>query len=235
MVELLSILTPIALIDSLSVISVAIVPLVLLLSGQRPVLASFAFIAGIVLTYFPFGVLLLFGLDAIFESMAARFVEWWSKEPNLGELVLQIIIGLVMIVFGYRLCTNRGKKRADKGRTGMTPPQAFMLAAIINITGMWGALPYFAAVAQILKADFSSGGMLIALAFYNLVFALPLATFLVLRLLLGAQSERWFGLMTDFISRWGGRVLVTVLIGFGLIMMVDGIGWLLGMPLIVPG
>lgn len=235
MIELLAILTPIALIDSLSVVPMAIVPLVLLLSGPRPVAGSLAFIAGIVFTYFPFGILLLFGLDAVFDSLAGHFVAWWNKEPNIGELVLQIIIGLALIIFGHRICRNRGKKRVDKSSEGMTPGQAFTLAAVFNLTGIWGALPYFAAISQILKTDFSTGGMLTALVFYNLVFALPLASFLILRLLLGAQADCGFRTMTDVITRWSGRLLVTVLIGLGFILIVDGIGWLLGMPLITPG
>ena len=235
MSELLAILAPIALVDSLSVVPVASVPLVVLLSGRRPVAGSLAFIGGILLTYFPFGVLLLFGLDAVFDRLAGQVAEWWNKEPDLGEVVLQIVVGLVMVAYGRKLSNRRGKKQQQTGRAQMSPAQAFVLAAVINVTGIWGALPYFAAIAQILKADLSPGGMLTALLFYNLVFALPLTGFLVLRLLLGEQAERWFQTINGFIARWGGRVLVTVLVLLGIILIVDGVGWLVGRPLIVPG
>ncbi len=230
MIELLAILAPVALVDSLSVLPIASVPLIVLLSGRRPAAGSLAFIAGIILTYFPFGLLLLFGLDALFDSLAGHFAAWWNQEPDLGEVVLQIIIGLIVIFRGQRLCTNRGNKKAQESRTAISPAQAFGLAVMINLAGMWGALPYFAAIAQILKADFSTGGMLAALLFYNLVFALPLAGFLILRLLLGERSERWFQQINDFLSRWAGRLLLIALIGLGIILIIDGISWLSGMP-----
>ncbi|HGY55795.1 MAG TPA: hypothetical protein ENK44_08845 [Caldithrix abyssi] len=235
MIELLAILAPIALIDSLSVVPIASVPLVMLLGGRRPVAGSLAFLAGIFFTYFPFGVLLLFGLDAVFDRLANHFVAWWSREPDIGEVILQIIIGLLMVVYGGKLWNRRGKIQQETEQSAITPAQAFSMAALINITGMWGALPYFAAVAQILKADFSASGMLIALLFYNLVFALPLSAFLFLRLLIGERSQRWFESINVFLARWGGRILLIVLIGLGLLLIADGTGWLFGWPLIMPG
>ena len=231
MIELLTILAPIALVDSLSVVPLAMVPLVLLLGGSRPVAGSLSFLAGILATYLPFGVLLLFGLDALFDRMATHFSAWWNQQPDLGDVLLEILIGLVMIVFGHRLCSRRGNPARKQEKKGMTPSQAFLLAALINLSGMWGALPYFAAITQILKVDLSPGGMLSALLFYNLVFLLPLASFLVLHLALGDRATRLFNSLNDFVTRWGSRVLVTALIGLGFVLVVDGIGWLFGAPL----
>ena len=117
----------------------------------------------------------------------------------------------------------------------MTPAQAFTLAAVINVSGFWGALPYFAAIAQILKADLSTGGMLSAILLYNLVFALPLFSFLLLHLLLGEQAQRWFANAADFTTRWGGRVVTILLIGLGFVLIIDGIAWLYGVPLVMGG
>ena len=235
MIDLLAILTPIALIDSLSLIPVAVVPMLLLLGGARPLAGSMAFIAGIVATYLPFGVLLLFGLDGLFDSLAEHFQKWWASEPDLGELILQILIGLALIALGYRVCARRGKKAVEKSGPGMTPGQAFTLAAIINVSGLWGALPYFAAIAQILKEDLPSTGMMTALLFYNLVFILPLLAFPATHWILGARAERFFFRLKELVDRWVGRILVTLLIGLGFLLVVDGVGWLLGRPLILAG
>lgn len=235
MIELIVTLVPIALIDSLSVVPLTIVPMALLLGGRRPVTGALAFIAGIVLTYLPFGVLLLFGLDALFDGLAARFSEWWSSEPDLGEVVLEIVVGLAMVIFGHGLCRRGSKRKSGESRSGMTPVQAFTLAAVINVSGFWGALPYFAAIAQILKADLSTGGILGAILLYNLVFALPLFSFLLLHLLLGEQAQRWFANAADFTTRWGGRVVTILLIGLGFVLIIDGIAWLYGVPLVMGG
>jgi len=233
-IDLYLTLAPIALIDSLSVVPIAVVPLLLLLAGKRPLAGSFAFIAGIVLTYLPFGVLLLFGLDALFDSLAGQFSAWWKREPDQGEVVLQIVVGLAMLFVGYRVMRRKAEDQPDQGRAGMTPGQAFTLAAAINVTGMWGALPYFAAIAQILKEDLSSGGMLGALLYYNLVFALPLAALPVLHYALGERAERWSSALVGLIRRWGQRLLAVFLAGLGLVMTADGVGWLMGRPLILP-
>ncbi len=235
MIELFATLAPIALIDSLSVAPVAMIPLLILLGEKRPLAGSLSFIAGIVLTYLPFGLLLLFGLDTLFDSLAHSFTEWWSKEPDLGEIVLEIIAGLTMLWLGYGLWRKKGETKAEPARKGMTPLQAFAVAAFINVSGLWGALPYFAAIAQILKEDLSNGGMVSALLFYNLVFALPLLAFPALYLMLGSRSERWFARLSDFITRWSGRALAILLAALGLAMIIDGIGWLNGTPIILPG
>ena len=65
MIDLLLVLAPIALVDSTSLVPLCIVPMAVMLGGEKPLATSFSFIAAIVLTYLPFGVLLLFGLDSI--------------------------------------------------------------------------------------------------------------------------------------------------------------------------
>ncbi len=53
-------------------------------------------------------------------------------------------------------------------------------------------------------------------------------------LLFGTRSERWFGAIEGFIRHWGPRVLANLLIALGALLIVDGIGWLYGWPLLVP-
>ena len=61
----------------------------------------------------------------------------------------------------------------------MTPSQAWVMGAGATIAGLWGALPYFAAIDQILKADVSQVETMLALAYYNVVF-IALGALLVL-------------------------------------------------------
>ena len=59
----------------------------------------------------------------------------------------------------------------------------------LTLAGVPGALPYFGAIDQILRADLALLPSLLALLFYNLVFLLPLATIVLVRVLLPKRSE----------------------------------------------
>jgi cytochrome c biogenesis protein CcdA len=231
MMTLLLILTPISLLDSLSVVPLCIVPLAILLGGKRPILGPVMLIAGIFVTYFPFGLLLIFGLDHVLDRINEIIAELW-KEPDTLDLILQIIIGLAMLIFGYRAANARESHGERDAQEGMTPTQAFMLGAMLNLTGMWGALPYFAAIDQILRADIGSTGMILAVIFYNVIFTLPLLAFIVLRIALGEQANRLFQKLTQFLSQWGRRLIIAILLILGLVLIIDAIGWFAGMPLI---
>jgi len=99
------------------------------------------------------------------------------------------------------------------------------------IVGMPGALPYFAALDQILRADVSSSGAVLALLWYNAIFLLPLVLVPVLRLVLGARSQPFFDTVSRFSEVWGRRLIAAVLLLLGGLLVVDGMGWFLGRPL----
>jgi hypothetical protein len=63
-------------------------------------------------------------------------------------------------------------------------------------------------------------------------FFLPLAALVCLRVFFPHQSERIFDFIKDLITKKDRRVIMTLLVILGLVMVVDGIEWFLGMPLI---
>ncbi len=232
MPELLLLLTPIGLLDSMSAVPFCIVPLAVVLGGRHPLAGSLMFVAGIVVTYLPFGMLLLFGLDAVFDGITENLAGLRNQDPDTLDLLLQLAIGAVMLAFGYKLAGARKRRDEKPVDESMTPRQAFALAAILNATGLWGAFPYFAAIDQILRADLSPTGMLLALAYYNLVFVAPLLVFVALRYLAGARADRIFQTISRFFIRWGRRLIVTILMLLGGVLVTDAVGWFLGMPLL---
>jgi hypothetical protein len=96
---------------------------------------------------------------------------------------------------------------------------------------MPGALPYFAAVDQILRADASTSGAVLALLWYNALFLLPLALVPLARLALGSRSQPFFDAVSRFFEVWGRRLIAAVLLVLGALLVVDGVGWFLGRPL----
>jgi hypothetical protein len=88
-------------------------------------------------------------------------------------------------------------------------------------------------VDQILRADASTTGAVLALLWYNAVFLLPLVLVPVLRLVLGARSQPFFDAMSRF-SEVSGHRLVAAALLLGRLLVADGLGWFLGRPLFPP-
>ena len=233
MLELLLTLTFISLLDSLSAVPIALIPLAIILNGRTPLKGSIGFIGGGFIVYFIFGIFILMGLDTLIDEYAEMFISYVKSEPDCVELVIQILIGFLMIYFAWQFSRKAPQNRNIKSYdSDITPVQAFTLSASINIIGMWGALPYFAAMAQILKADLETASMLWILAYYNFVFALPLIGFIILRLLMGDRATQLLTKMTDFFSHWGKQIFVYSLYLLGPLLIADGIGWFIDYPIL---
>ena len=231
MVELLTVLTSIGLLDSASIIPLCIVTLVVLLAGPSPFLRSVALILGIFAVYFACGFLILLGLQSAFDEINAYAVRLW-KAPETEELIFQILIGIILFAFGLRITRGR-KKRAEKPvASSMTALQAVLAGAGLTIVGLPGALPYFAAIDLTLRAELTLMQRILVLGYYNIVFVAPLAAIVVLRLALGERSQSTLDEVKRFFDRWGQRVIVVLLMTLGVVLIVDGIGWVFGYPLI---
>ena len=138
-----------------------------------------------------------------------------------------------MIFFAYQFSRKGPKENQSRPyESDISPTQAFTLSASINIIGMWGALPYFAAIAQILKANLETASMVWSLFYYNLIFALPLLGFIVLRALMGNKAAILLDSVNEFFTLWGKRTIVLSLYLLGPLLITDGIGWFAGYPIL---
>ena len=70
------------------------------------------------------------------------------------------------------------------------------------------------------------------LVVYNIVFVAPLAAIVALSLLLGERSQRLLHGIRSFFDRWGQRLIVGLMLVLGALLVMDGVGWFLGTPLI---
>jgi cytochrome c biogenesis protein CcdA len=231
MASLLAVLGSIGLLDSTSMFPLAIPILLAFLAGPRPYGTCIAFLVGIFAVYFPSGILLTLGLEALLEPLQGA-VEEWMRNPGTAALLIQIAVGVVMVAFGWKLAYARDT-RGDRGAgEGLSPGAAFGLGAGSMLVGMPGAFPYFAAVDQIVRSDPSVMGASAQLLYYNAVFLLPLAALPILRATLGARADGFFARLAPLVERWGHRMVVAVLVGVGIVGVADGVGWLLGRPLL---
>lgn len=231
MLELLTILTPIALLDSTSIVPLCIVILVVLLAGPRPLLKSASFILGIFVVYLACGMLVLLGLESVLDELRAYTIRLW-KSPETEELILQMLIGLVLCAVGLRMAF-RGKRSTEKPvATGMTTVQAFGAGAVLTIVGLPGAVPYLAAIELVLREHLSLKREILVLGYYNAVFVAPLAAIVGVHLALGERGRSVLDGTRRFLDAWGHRVILVLLIVLGALLIADAIGWFLGTPLI---
>jgi cytochrome c biogenesis protein CcdA len=231
MSTLLPVLATISLLDSTSMIPIAVLPLAIILGGHRPVFGASSFMAGIFTVYLTCGLVLLLGLDALLGAWGPT-LERWYNQPNVPELIVQIVVGALMLVFGWRLAAPRKVERRPEVPASITPGGAFVLGASLMLIGLPGAFPYFGAIDQILRVDLSLVGSGIALVFYNAVFLVPLLSLLAVRLIVPGRSDEIFRWVASFAERWGGHAIVAILMLLGAVLVADGIGWLFGHPII---
>jgi cytochrome c biogenesis protein CcdA len=227
MAELLTVLATIALLDSTSMIPTALVSLITLMTGSRPLLSSIAFLAGIFLTYFAFGIVIFLGLDSIIDVFNQWFVEF-KNHPDTTDLFIQIAIGAVLLFLAIRMTRTGKPARKERTPQSVSPFGAFTFGCGLVIIGMPGAVPYFAAVDQILRADPSVTTGILLFLYYNTVFILPLALIVVIRAVMGERGDAVMAKLQEFLGKWGVRIVVIAMFLLGTAMLADGIGWLLG-------
>ena len=114
----------------------------------------------------------------------------------------------------------------------MTASQAFLAGAGMTIVGLPGAVPYLAAIDLILRSDQTTRQEVMVLVVYNIVFVAPLAAIVALTLVLGERSQRLLHNIRGFFDRWGQRLIVSLMLVLGALLIMDGVGWFLGTPLI---
>lgn len=201
------------------------------LGTPKPTLTASAFIAGKFVPRFAFGLLLVLGLDAAFDQVNVWVQDMW-RDPVVLLVVFQLLIGGAMVVFGYRLSKARQQRSDYASSMPMTPVRAFSIAASVATIGLPGALLYFAAIDQILRADPTVLGIVKALLYYHLILLLPLMLFVLACRLLGTRSDPIFAAVSRFFDQWGKRLLFFGLLGLGVVLVVDAVGWFMGFPLL---
>ena len=105
----------------------------------------------------------------------------------------------------------------------LTPLKSFTIGAIINIIGLPFALPYFAALDQILKAELTVTSSVIVLVGYNLLYALPFLVVPVLVMMMGENSRPVLARVNEKVDRVSAY-LMPLMLGFvGMALVLDAL------------
>jgi cytochrome c biogenesis protein CcdA len=209
--EVWTVLFPILLTDVVNPVLFAF--MVYAAGGSRPVLLSCAMLLGHTLAYLTAGIVL-----ALFmESIAARLAN-----PRSIDFLIELVLGaaLLWVAFGARKDTG---KRPDDEAPEFTVLSAFGFGAMVNFIGIPFAVPYFAAIDQILKTDLSAAQAVLMLVSYNLVYALPFVLVPLLSAVMGERAKPVLGRINRFLDRVSAFLLPAMLGIIGLALLADAL------------
>ena len=210
MLDLWIMLIPILLADVVNPVLFAF--MVYAVGTDRPVVNSMSTLAGHTAAYLTFGIVLALGFNAI----TARL-----KNPEPIDYGLGFLIGMLLLWVAWRSRTEGRQRRSETHTEQLTPLKAFGIGAIINIVGLPFALPYFAALDQILKADLNTMQSALVLAAYNTGYALPFLAVPVLALVMGERSRPVLTRINTRVDRVSAYLMPIMLALVGVAMIVD--------------
>ena len=213
MLDLLPTLLPILLVDVVNPVLFAV--MVFAAGSSRPVGNSSAILIGHTLAYFVGGIVVSVGIDQIIERLA---------NPQRIDFIISGIVGIVLIWFAIPM-KKKGAPRANEPEWELTPIKCLGFGAMVNFVGIPFAVPYFAVIGQILKANLSAPEALTVLAIYNLGYALPFMVVPILVAALGEKAKPLLEKINGFLVR-GADIVMPWMFGLlGLALISDSIAY----------
>jgi len=188
--ELLAILTPLLVVDFLNPLLLGL--LVFAAATPRPVTNSVAMLIGHTLAYFAAGVAIAYGL----ELVTAFLVDYWNNPPPLA-FILSLVLGVAC--FYWVLRPAKADRQPDRADWQLTPARGFYYGVAMSLFGAPFALPYIAAIDQILKAELSLGQSYVALLVYNAGYALPFVVVPLAVIVMGPRAKPFLERFNDFV------------------------------------
>lgn len=229
MFELFAYLVPIVVADALNPVLAAAV--IFALGTPRPYRAAFWVLAGWFVVYFVAGIGLAAGLQRVTEVLA---------NPRPIDFVIQTPIALALIWFAYTTArsgenprTSQQVPRPTSSTHTLGATAGLLLGATINLVGLPFALPYFAAIDQMLKADLSTGEAVVVLAIYNVAYILPFALLALLRFIYRDQADALLTRINAAMEKASRVLMPMMLFAVGAVLIVDTVLYFTtGKPLI---
>ena len=209
--ETWTVLIPILITDALNPVLFAF--MVFAAGTSRPVVNSSAVLLGHTLAYVSAGVVLALGLERLTHRLL---------NPHHIDFILSLVVGFLLLWDAFK-SGSKDKKDTTRESEDMTPLQALGLGAVVNFVGIPFALPYFAALDQILKANVPVAESLVLLGGYNLLYALPFAMVPVLTATMGERSQPILQSANNVLERISRFLMPILLALVGFALIVDAI------------
>lgn len=210
-----------ALFDSLNPVTIAVH--IYLLTTHCPILRTISFMLGIFVAYFLGGILIELGLDKVITNLFTN--------PGLIDFILQIILGIVLVWFGYKYHKSQETHTTIKPRS-LKVIHTFLLGFMVTGTDIPTALPYLAAIGRIVQENLPMTTVTLLLTIYILIYQLPLIVLLGMYICLRNKMESKLLIIEPIVKKWNRRLMVIFFILLGLLLIFDGIAAIFGYPLL---
>jgi cytochrome c biogenesis protein CcdA len=215
MIELLPNLIPLLVVDVLNPVLFAL--LVLAVGTQKPYANSMSLLAGHTFSYFVSGIVIALGLDQITYRL---------NNPLPVDFVIGLLIGLLCV--WAALASRDGKASEERSpEHELTPAFCFGYGAVVNFLGVPFAIPYFAAVDQILKANLSVETSVLVVAIYNVTYALPFLLVPVAVAILGERSKPILERINNALISLVDKLMPIMLFLIGVALIADALAFLI--------
>ena len=205
------ILLPILLSDVLNPVLFAF--MVYAAGSKRPVAASSAMLLGHTAAYMTSGVILAYGIEQLSTRLA---------NPRTIDFAIEFVIALALLWLVLRTKKDKGK-RPDEQTPEITVPKAFMFGAAVNLIGIPFAVPYFAAIDQLLKSGLDTTGMVTGLVLYNMAYALPFLSIPLMTAIMGDRSKPILARVNGVMEKASDVIMPLLLLLIGLALLADSV------------
>jgi cytochrome c biogenesis protein CcdA len=213
--SLILILIPILLTDIVNPVLLAAV--VFAVGSKRPMINANAVLLGWFTLYFISGIILAIGFEKI---------SYFIANPRPIDFYIESVVAVLLFWLAIRCFKKEDprKKEKDYGdANALKTSSAFFIGASINLIGLPFAIPYFAALDQILKADFTWIPALLTLLIYNILYILPFFLLIVIRYIFREKSDPLFTTISEKMEKIGNVLLPLFLILIGGALLTDAI------------
>lgn len=207
----LSILFPILLSDVLN--PVLFTFMIYAVSSRRPVVTSSAMLLGHTTAYLTCGIVLAYSIEALSTRLA---------NPQTIDFVFEFVVACALLWLVFRTRKDKGK-RPDEKTPDFTVGKAFAFGAVVNLVGIPFAVPYFAAIDQLLKSGLDTTGVVTGLVVYNVAYALPFALIPVLTAIMGDRSKPILARINGYMEKASDVIMPVLLLAIGLALLVDSV------------
>jgi cytochrome c biogenesis protein CcdA len=215
-------LVAIAALDSLNPTAIALQ--IYLLSTPKPIARSIAFILGVFFAYWTTGILVILGLRSLIVTLIAN-ANVYFPEPHI--YTIQFLIGLVLLIAGFSFESSDQAAQENRPKS-LNLGRTFLLGMAMTILEFPTALPYLAAIEQVARANLDVFNIMGVLGLYNLVFVFPQIILLGIYILFHRQSTELLHRINCVIAIWSPKILRTLLLGLGILLIIDSIAYSFG-------